>query len=74
VKRQYFNEDRASFKYRGVACIVNEPFGDNSRYWVGPAEPSKTPIDMRPINSAFEHYMNPIARAWAACTRTRSDA
>ncbi len=28
---------RATFRYRGEEFAVVEPFGDNSRYWIGPA-------------------------------------
>lgn len=28
---------RATFQYQGDDYVVTEPFGDNSRYWVGPA-------------------------------------
>ena len=74
VKRQYFNEDRVSFQYHGVACVVNEPYGDNSRYWIRPQDPATTTIDMRPINTAFERHRSPIARAWLACIGQRGDA
>jgi hypothetical protein len=37
---------------RGRPCVVNEPFGDNSRYWIGPVE--KDPLlDLRAIHDAF---------------------
>lgn len=29
---------RATFQYRGDEYVVTEPFGDSSRYWVGPTE------------------------------------
>jgi hypothetical protein len=29
-------EIRAEFKFEGRDCVVAEPFGDNSRYWMGP--------------------------------------
>jgi len=51
-KRQWFNEDRFAFVYRGRPCVLNEPFGDNSRYWIGPVE--KDPLlDLRAIHDAF---------------------
>ncbi|HEX2650260.1 MAG TPA: hypothetical protein VHN19_10025, partial [Burkholderiales bacterium] len=34
VKKNWFNEDRFSFTFHGRNCVVNEPFGDNSRYWI----------------------------------------
>jgi hypothetical protein len=51
-KRQWFNEDRFTFVYRGRACVVNEPFGDNSRYWIGPTE-REPPLDMSAVHDAF---------------------
>lgn len=29
---------RATFQYQGDDYVVTEPFGDSSRYWVGPVE------------------------------------
>lgn len=29
---------RATFRYQGEDYVVTEPFGDNSRYWIGPVE------------------------------------
>src|SRR5690349_20746583 len=55
-KRQWFNEDRFSFVYRGRSCVVNEPFGDNSRYWIGPTE-KEPPLDMSPVHNAFVEYL-----------------
>jgi hypothetical protein len=54
-KRQWFNEDRFSFVYRGLPCVVNEPFGDNSRYWIGPSQ-KDPPLDMGPIHDAFVRF------------------
>ena len=54
-KHQWFKDDRFLFAYRGRSCVVNEPFGDNSRYWIGPTE-SEPPLDMRPIQEAFASY------------------
>jgi len=57
VKRQWFNDDRVSFKFHGKNGVVNEPFGDNSRYWVGLDCPDDIPeIDISPIHNAFKEY------------------
>ncbi|MBR7800106.1 hypothetical protein [Undibacterium fentianense] len=57
VKRQWFNEDRVIFKYFNVPAVINEPWGDNSRYWVGLQEPDVHPsIDISPLRLAFENY------------------
>jgi hypothetical protein len=53
--RARINDDRFSFVYLGRCCVVHEPFGDNSRYWIGPAEPDP-PIDMTPIRDAFTQF------------------
>jgi hypothetical protein len=34
---------------------VHEPFGDNSRYWIGPVE-NDPPIDMAPVRDAFSRF------------------
>lgn len=50
------------FAYLGVRCCVWEPFGDNSRYWIGQFE-SETPIDLSPLERRFrELELNPIRR------------
>jgi hypothetical protein len=57
VKRQWFNEDRVIFKYHGIPAVVNEPWGDSSRYWVGLREPEAyTHIDLLPLQEAFDKY------------------
>ena len=55
VRRNWFNEDRFSFSFLGRPCVVNEPFGDNSRYWIGPAE-KQPALDMRPVHEAFRAF------------------
>jgi hypothetical protein len=54
-KRHWFNEERYTFTYLGVPCVVWEPWGDNSRYWIGP-RPKDDSIDMAKINEAFRQY------------------
>jgi len=49
------NDDRFAFVYLGRNCVVNEPFGDNSRYWIGPLE-KDPPIDMTAIRDAFSRF------------------
>ena len=55
VRRIWFKDDRFSFTFRGRSCVVNEPWGDNSRYWIGPTE-MEPQIDMRPVHDAFRKY------------------
>lgn len=55
VKRQWFNGDRVKFKFHEREAVVNEPWGDNSRYWVG-LEDDSPEIDITPIHEAFQRY------------------
>ena len=64
VRRQYFNEDRILFVYLGVDCVINEPWGDNSRYWIGPKSPEISSIDMAPINIAFQNHQTLLGHLW----------
>ena len=54
-KRASSNDDRFAFAYLGRNCVVHEPFGDNSRYWIGPVE-KEPPIDMTPVRDAFPRF------------------
>ena len=45
---------RLSFRYLGRECIVWEPWGDSSRYWIGPKDEGD--FDIAPIRAAFEGY------------------
>jgi hypothetical protein len=57
VRRQWFNDDRVIFKFCGKNAVVNEPWGDNSRYRIGLEEPHASPgADIRPIHEAFRCY------------------
>ncbi|PVZ70359.1 hypothetical protein [Pelagibaculum spongiae] len=57
VKRSWFNDDRVSFKYHGYDCVVNEPWGDNSRYWVGVISPTEYKlVDFESVAVAFKSY------------------
>ncbi len=47
---------RAEFSYLGEQYIVYEPFGDNSRYWIGPKETDEKAIDIKAIEDKFETY------------------
>jgi hypothetical protein len=65
------DDDRFSFVYLGRSCVVHEPFGDNSRYWIGPVE-NYPPIDMAPVQEAFSRFqlfrvspkLGMVATAW----------
>ena len=47
---------RATFRYLSDNFAVTEPFGDNSRYWVGPVEPS-TRRDITAIEARLRVFL-----------------
>jgi len=60
----------ARFTYLGRPFIVWEPYGDNSRYWIGPAdmvegEPAvvETP-NIEQLKRRFEDYRPPLHRSF----------
>lgn len=57
VKRNWFHDDRILFQFHGKNGLVNEPWGDSSRYWVGLTDPneSNSPC-IEPIEAAFRAY------------------
>ena len=69
VKRNYFNEDRASFTYGGEPWVVNEPFGDNSRYWIGPQRGVHSELEVAPVHEAFLRLESVPQRMWRSLTR-----
>lgn len=50
------SEYRVEFEYNGVDCVVWEPFGDNSRYWIGPRNPENEKIDIQKVQALFDSY------------------
>lgn len=53
---------RVSFRFSDVGYIVCEPFGDSSRYWIGPkndSDQSQT-VDISPIVNVFRRYKPPL--------------
>ena len=62
VRRRWFEDDRVVFNFHGLPATVNEPWGDNSRYWVGLRDRVSHPsVDITPLHDAFKRY-----RGWAA--------
>lgn len=61
-KRKIFdigNEYHVEFEFHGIPCVVWEPFGDSSRYWVGPkdrGEQNEEDIDISCIEKLFAEY------------------
>jgi hypothetical protein len=52
-----------SFNYKGQAYIVWKPYGDSSRYWVGPGPETERDVDITPIETVFRCYRPPFHRA-----------
>lgn len=51
-----------TFKYLGIDYIVWEPFGDNSRYWIGPEQEDAqlSDTDITPLANVFRDYEPPL--------------
>ncbi|MCW5574222.1 MAG: hypothetical protein KIT37_14465 [Steroidobacteraceae bacterium] len=47
---------RATFRYQGDEFAVVEPFGDNSRYWIGPVS-DNLKRDVSPIDGQLRSYV-----------------
>lgn len=52
---------RATFRYRGDNFAVTEPFGDNSRYWIGSVE-SGTYRDITAIDHRLKVFKPSVLR------------
>ena len=50
------------FRYRGKPYIVWEPFGDHSRYWIGPKDEGSGVGEISKLEAAFERYRPPLHR------------
>ncbi len=64
-KRKFFaksNDIHVNFKYRGQPWIVWEPYGDSSRYWIGPQDHMLSKIDAAEIEDAFKRHKPPFHR------------
>jgi hypothetical protein len=44
------------FSFRGSNYIVWEPFGDSSRYWIGPDEVPAVKVDIGEVEAAFRRH------------------
>jgi hypothetical protein len=51
------------FQYHGQPYMVWEPYGDSSRYWVGPKEEANDVGDITALEAAFKRYQPPLHRA-----------
>lgn len=66
VQRRLFAAERevhVKFKYQGYPCIVWEPYGDNSRYWIGPESTAAFEGNMVQVETAFANYQPPLHRS-----------
>lgn len=52
---------RARFRFQGEEFAVVEPFGDNSRYWIGPVSDTAR-WDISPIEAQLKSYVPPLFR------------
>lgn len=55
-------ETHVTFTYNGSNYIVWEPYGDNSRYWIGPKDEMERSVDITPIEDVFRIYKPPLIR------------
>ena len=51
------------FKYLGEPCIVWEPYGDNSRYWIGPENPDSFNRSIGDVEKVLANHKPPMHRA-----------
>lgn len=49
-------EIHVRFKYQGYDYVVWEPYGDNSRYCIGPDNPDECKKSIRPIEEVFKRH------------------
>jgi hypothetical protein len=50
------DENRAYFLFHGVPFVVWEPWGDNSRYWIGPADTKAPAPGLGALMQAFRDF------------------
>ncbi len=49
------------FWFRDQECMVWEPYGDSSRYWIGPQDPAPY-LDMGAVQEVFNRYQPSVFR------------
>lgn len=50
------SDERVAFKYLDKDFVVWEPYGDSSRYWIGPKDSTDLKIDLKELKDAFLNY------------------
>lgn len=58
------SEIHVRFEFSGHPCVVWEPYGDNSRYLIGPDDPENFPEDLSNLAGLFDRYEPPALRAF----------
>ena len=53
-------DTRVEFKYRGRDYMVWEPYGDSSRYWIGPQDDEDQTTDISIVEDEFKRYRPPL--------------
>jgi hypothetical protein len=64
-KRQPFQSPgdvHIEFQYADVDFMVWEPYGDNSRYWIGPKNDADRSVGIEDLEHAFAVYRVPLLR------------
>ena len=56
------NEIHVEFRYMAREYVVWEPFGENSRYWIGPRNSAACTGTIELIEAAFREYHPPLHR------------
>ena len=62
-RRQLFRKPmdvHIRFRFRGVPFIVWEPYGDSSRYWIGPADKEQAHPNVADLQATFDRYEPPF--------------
>lgn len=54
------NEYHIEFEYAGYPFVVWEPFGDSSRYWIGPKDTENKTDKIKDIEEIIRNYKLPI--------------
>lgn len=63
-KRAMFREGENLFEFSlsGESFVVWEPFGDSSRYWIGPKDEDLQPYEIKELETLFKSYKVPMLR------------
>jgi hypothetical protein len=64
VPRGLTHELRLAFRFHGEPFVVEEPYGDNDRYWIGPENPRESRLDMTLLHQAFEAHRGTALWRW----------